>query len=194
VVGFQHRQDALRFLSVLRDRMAKFGLEIHPEKTRLIEFGRFARVSRERRGQGKSETFDFLGFTHKCGRTRKRGTFQLLRHTSKKRMRATLHAVHGALRRRMHDPIPAQGVWLRRVLRGYYQYYSVPTNGRVLDAFRTEVARLWCRTLRRRSQKHRLTWERMNRLIIRWLPKVRVLHPWPTDRFDVMTRGRSPVR
>lgn len=193
VVGFQHKEDAEHFLDGLKERMQKFGLEIHPEKTRLIQFGRFAAQHRERQGMGKPETFGFLGFTHICGRTRS-GRFLVLRHTIKKRMRAKLQEVKETLRLHMHRPLPEQGGWLRNVVRGYYAYHAVPTNVLALEAFRTQVTRYWLKTLRRRSQKSRITWERMNRIATRWLPRPRILHPWPEQRFDARTQGRSPVR
>ncbi len=186
VVGFQHKTDAVRFHADLRDRFRRFHLELHPKKTRLIEFGRFAAENRKRRGAGKPETFTFLGFTHKCGRTHQ-GKFLVMRHTAKKRLRATLQAVKLALRRRMHEPLPEQGAWLRAVVRGYFGYHAVPTNVRTLERFRTEVTRYWLRTLRRRSQKSRITWERMNRMAERWLPRPQILHPWPEQRFHAMT-------
>ena len=193
VVGFQHKGDAERFLDGLPERMQKFALQIHQEKTRLIHFGRFASQHRERQGMGKPETFSFLGSTHICGRTRS-GRFLVLRHTIKKRMRAKLQEVKDTLRQRMHHPLPEQGGWLRNVVCGYYAYHAVPTNIRALEAFRTQVTRHWLRTLRRRSQKSRVTWERMNQIATRWLPRPRILHPWPEQRFDARTRGRSPVR
>ena len=178
VAGFEHREDAERFLADLRDRFAKFGLELHPEKTRLIEFGRFAARDRQRRGVSKPETFDFLGFTHICGKDR-RGRFKLQRVTSKKKMRAKLHAVKTEMRRRMHHPIPEQGRWLARVLAGHYNYYAVPDNSRALRAFRFRVIWHWRQALRLRSQKSEITWERVRRLADRWLPLPRILHPWP---------------
>lgn len=194
IVGFQHRSDAERFRVELSQRLAKFGLELHPEKTRLIAFGKFALSNRRERGlNGKPETFNFLGLTHICGRSRA-GRFLLLRHTESRRMTAKLHEVTDQLLRRRHRPIPEQGAWLGAVVRGHIAYYGVPTNGHGLGAFRTQVARRWCRALRRRSQRHRLTWTRMNRLVQRWLPPARIKHPWPDQRFDVRTRGRSPVR
>jgi len=193
VVGFQHRSDAERFLAALRQRLARFGLELHPEKTRLIEFGRFAARNRQKRGLGSPETFSFLGFTHISGQTRS-GKFQVVRHTIKKRMRAKLSQVKAELRRRMHHPIPEQGAWLRAVVVGHCRYYAVETNFDALASFRTQIARLWYRTLCRRSQRKRLNWGRMAKLAERWLPRVRILHPWPEERFDVRTQGRSPVR
>ena len=193
VVGFEHRDDAERFLADLRDRFAQFGLELHPDKTRLIEFGRFAAENRSRRGDRKPETFDFLGFTHRCAKTRN-GWFKLQRVTSKKKMRAKLHSVKTEMRRRWHHSIPEQGRWLASVLTGHYRYYGVPDNSRALQAFRDSIIRHWLKALRRRSQRSRMTWERMRRIAGRWLPRARIQHPWPTDRFDAKTQGRSPVR
>ena len=193
IVGFEHREDAERFLADLRERFAKFALELHPDKTRLIEFGRFAAEQRKARGLGKPETFDFLGFTHICAKTRK-GRFTLRRVTCKKRMRGKLNAVKAELMHRRHLPIPDQGRWLASVLRGHYNYYAVPGNGDAIDAFRTQATRHWHKALRRRSQKDHLNWERMNRLATRWLPRARILHPWPHARFIATTQGRSPVR
>jgi group II intron reverse transcriptase/maturase len=182
VAGFQHREDAERFLADLRRRLAEFGLELHPDKTRLIEFGRFAARDRERRGDRKPNTFDFLGFTHMCAKSRG-GRFKLKRETSKKKMRAKLRSVKAEMRKRAHLPIPEQGVWLASVLDGHNRYYAVPDNSRALRAFRFAVRRLWLQALRRRSQRHRLTWDRMGRLTDRWLPQPRILHPWPDVRF-----------
>jgi group II intron reverse transcriptase/maturase len=193
VAGFEHRGDAERFLADLRDRFAQFGLELHPDKTRLIEFGRFAAQNRERRGFRKPETFDFLGLTHICAEDR-HGRFKLKRVTSKKKMRAKLKAVKAEMRRRMHHPIPEQGRWLASVLQGHYGYYAVPDNSEALRGFRERVIRYWRHALSRRSQKDEITWERTRRLAARWLPEPRVLHPWPNVRFDARTRGRSPVR
>ena len=194
VVGFEHRDDAERFLADLRDRFAEFNLELADEKTRLIEFGRCAARNRKNRGLPKPETFDFLGFTHACGKTRKTGRFALKRVTSKKRLRAKLREVKTELMRRRHDPIPDQGRWLASVLRGHSNYYAVPGNIDAVAAFHNQAVRHWRRALRRRSQRTRLTWERMKRLDRRWLPTDRILHPWPDVRFDARTRGRSPVR
>jgi RNA-directed DNA polymerase len=193
VLGFEHRDDAERFWADLRERLARFGLELHPDKTRLIEFGRFAAERRRARGAGKPETFEFLGFTHICAKSRS-GRFKLKRVTSKKRMRAKLREVKAELRRRWHLPIPDQGRWLGAVVRGHLNYYAVPDNGEALEAFRTQVTRHWHRALRRRSQRTRLDWTRMSRLVTRWLPPARIRHPWPDARFDVWTQGRSPVR
>jgi RNA-directed DNA polymerase len=193
VAGFEHRDDAERFLADLRNRFAKFGLELHPEKTRLIEFGRFAAENRASRGDRKPETFEFLGLTHICAETRN-GRFKLKRVTSKKKMRAKLRSVKADLRRRWHLSIPEQGRWLASVLSGHYRYYAVPDNIRALQTFRETVIRHWLRALRRRSQRSRMTWERMRRIAGRWLPRARILHPWPTERFDARTQGRSPVR
>ncbi len=193
VVGFEHREDAERFLADLRDRFARFGLELHPEKTRLIEFGRYAAENRARRGDRKPETFDFLGFTHICAKTRN-GRFKLKRITIKKKMRAKLSSVKAEIRRRWHHSIPEQGCWLASVLAGHYRYYGVPDNIRALQAFREAIIRLWLKALRRRSQRSGMTWERIRRFAERWLPTARIHHPWPTTRFDARTLGRSPVR
>jgi len=193
VVCFQHKSEAMRFLADLKERLGKFNLELHDDKTRLIEFGRFAAQNRKRNGKGKPETFDFLGFTHVCGKTRK-GKFIVHRHTVRKRMRAKLLELKSELRRRLHYPVPEVGKWLRVVLLGHYRYYGVSGNSRKLNAFRYHLCRLWHRTLKRRSQRHRLTWERMSRLIARWLPTPRICHPYPDLRVYVITRGGSPVR
>ena len=193
VAGFEHKSDAERFLADLRERFAKFNLELHPDKTRLIEFGRNAARDRAARGLGKPETFDYLGFTHYCGKS-KYGRFWLRRKTIAKRMRAKLAEVKKELRRRRHHPIPEQGRWLGSVVRGHLAYYAVPGNTDAVAAFRTQVTRHWLKSLRRRSQRHRLNWERMNRIATRWLPPAKVQHPFPNVRFDARTRGRSPVR
>ncbi len=192
IVGFEHRDDAQRFLDELRDRLANFSLELAPEKTRLIEFGRFARERRSKRGLGKPETFEFLGFTHICaeGRT---GRFKLKRVTAKRRMRAKLREVKAELRRRRHLPVPDQGRWLRSVLQGHFNYYAVPDNSEALRAFRNRVIRHWRRSLSRRSQRGQLTWERIGRIASRWLPPARILHPSPDVRLAATTQGRSPV-
>ncbi|MGO1081339.1 group II intron reverse transcriptase/maturase [Inquilinus sp. CA228] len=184
IVGFEHEAEARRFLGAMRERLEAFALSLHPDKTRLIEFGRHAAANRERRGLGKPETFDFLGFTFICGRSRA-GHFLVKRKTRRDRMRAKLQAVKQGLRQRMHQPIPIQGKWLGQVVKGYFNYHAVPTNGRALAAFRFFVTELWQRTLRRRSQKDGMTWERISRLANDWLPKPRILHPWPQARFAV---------
>lgn len=186
VVGFEHKHDALRYLAALRERMAKFGLTLHPEKTRLIEFGRYAERNRTGRGEGRPETFDFLGFTHCCAKTKK-GWFTTLRLTVKKRMRATLKAVRAKLRRKMHDDIPTVGKWLGSVVQGYFNYFAVPGNGNRMYSFRGEICRAWRRMLIRRSQRHCLTWERFKRLVNRYIPPCRTIHPYPGQRFRVST-------
>jgi RNA-directed DNA polymerase len=193
VVGFEHREDAERFWSDLRERLAKFSLELNAEKTRLIQFGRFAAINRAERGLGKPETFQFLGFTHICATT-KNGRFKLKRITDAQRMRTKLSKVKAELMRRRHLPIPDQGRWLASVLRGHFNYYAVPDNGKAISTFRSRLIGHWLMTLRRRSQRHRMTWARIGRLATRWLPPARILHPWPTARFDAITQGRSPVR
>jgi RNA-directed DNA polymerase len=182
VAGFEHRSDAQRFLYELRKRFAKFALELHPDKTRLIEFGRFASERRNARGVGKPETFDFLGFTHICAQTGT-GRFMLKRITISKRMRAKLREVNDQLKAHRHRPIPEQGQWLGSVVRGHLAYYAVPGNSGAIRSFRTQVIRQWCRTLRKRSQRHSLDWRRMNRLASRWIPPAHVLHPFPEARF-----------
>ena len=182
VVGFEHEADARRFRDAMRERLGEFALSLHPDKTRLIEFGRRAAARRRSRGLGRPETFAFLGFTFICG-TARRGGFQVQRKSRRDRVRAKLGEVKAELRRRMHQPIPAQGLWLRRVVTGFFAYHGVPTNGRALAAFRFHVLDLWRRTLRRRSQRDDLTWERVARLADDWLPRPRILHPWPQQRF-----------
>jgi group II intron reverse transcriptase/maturase len=185
VMGFQSQVDAERFLRELRQRLERFGLQLHPEKTRLIEFGRYAAERREKRGEGKPETFDFLGFTHFCGTTRN-GTFTIQRKSIAKRMRAKLQAIKQQLKARMHDAVPEVGRWLRSVVRGWFNYHAVPGNINCLDEFHTQVQRLWRRVLQRRSQKGRVwTWERVQRLTRRWLPKPQILHPYPNQRLIV---------
>jgi group II intron reverse transcriptase/maturase len=186
IVGFQYRREAERFLTDLHERFARFGLALHPDKTQILEFGRFARENRSRHGEGKPETFTFLGFTHICGKT-KGGTFTVIRKTMRPRLQAKLKDVYQELKRRMHDPIPEQGAYLRSVVGGHVRYYGVPMNGPSISAFRQEVGRLWWKALLRRSQKHRLPWERMKRLVDRWLPPARVCHPYPLVRVGVIT-------
>ena len=191
-MGFEHREDAERFQAAMRARLARFNLELHPDKTRLIEFGRHASARRRRRGQGKPETFDFLGFTHMCGRTR-RGRYQVVRQTMRKRVRAKLADLKRQLRRRWHWSIPEVGRWLASVVRGHVRYYGVPGNWYALASFRYQVTLLWHRALTRRSQRGYVVWERMNKIAKRWLPAVRICHPYPSRRLVVTTRGRSPV-
>jgi len=184
VMGFQYREDAERCLRELTGRMQKFGLTLHPEKTRLMEFGRFAATNRQRRGEGKPETFNFLGFTHCSGKTRS-GAFKVVRITIAKRMRATLRAIKEKLRKKMHEPIHLQGRWLRRVIQGWLNYYAVPGNYERLEQFCKAVSRIWLKMIRRRSHKARTrwNWKRLQLHIKRWFPKVRILHPYPEQRF-----------
>jgi group II intron reverse transcriptase/maturase len=193
IAGFEHEDDARRFLADLRDRLATFGLELAVEKTRLIEFGRYAAERRGARGLGKPETFGFLGFTHICAKTRN-GRFLLKRITNSKRMRAEQHQVKDELKRRRHHPIPEQGQWLASVVRGHLAYYAVPGNRDAVAAFRSRVTRDWYEALRRRGQRSRLDWTRMNRIATRWLPPAKIMHPYPEKRFDARIQGRSPVR
>jgi len=191
VIGFEHRADAERFLATLRERLAQFGLVLNPDKTRLIEFGRFAIKDREQRGDGKPETFDFLGFTHCCSQTRK-GWFLVRRLTVKKRMRATLKAIRAKLRSMMHDPVSTVGTWLRSVVQGYFNYFAVPGNVYRLSSFRTDICRAWRRMLHRRSQRHTLSWERFNMLVKRYIPSVRTTHPYPEERFRATHPRQEP--
>jgi group II intron reverse transcriptase/maturase len=192
VAGFQHRSDAVRFHAELCERFAKFGLELHPVKTRTLEFGRFAAPNRERRGEASPETFNFLGFTHSCAKTRS-GGFTVLRQTMAKRMQAKLADVKEQLRKRRQQPVPKQGAYVRSVVSGHVRYYGVPMNSRALGSFRFEVGRLWWQSLRRRSQRP-LRWHKMDRLLKRWLPPARVCHPYPLERLGVTTRGKSRMR
>jgi len=193
VVGFTYQADGKRFLRELGERFAKFGLGLHPEKTRLLEFGRFAAANRQRRGQGKPETFDFLGFTHMCGETRA-GKFMVRRKTARKRLQAKLKAMKIALRRRLHWSVPKMGKYLGTIVRGHVQYFGVPLNSSAIDTFRYQVGRLWKRALERRSERTYVTWARIQRLMKRWLPPAHICHPYPIQRFLVTTQGRSPVR
>jgi len=184
VVGFEHRHEAERFLQEWRERMEKFGLELHPDKTRLIEFGREAAENRKRRGEGKPEVFDFLGFTHICGKTRKTGRFIVKRKTIRKRLTRKLKELKEELRRRWHEPVADTGRWLRKVVQGYFNYHAVPGNMESLNSFRAQVIWRWRRALRRRSQRSRMTWERYWRIVDRWIPSAKILHPHPNVRFD----------
>ena len=187
VVGFRDKADADQFRAELTERMQKFNLELHPEKTRLLEFGPFAILNRQRRGEGKPETFNFLGFTHICVKKRSNGMYTVLRQTIRKRLQAKLNEVKAELQRRMHTPIPELGKWLQAVVRGHIHYYGVPRNQPALSLFRFQVGRLWYRALSRRSQNGRILWDRMRRLITRWLPLPTVCHPYPLRRMGVVT-------
>ena len=184
VVGFEHESDARHFWEAMRERLQEFSLSLHPEKTRLIEFGRFAAANRRRRGLSKPDSFKFLGFTFICGKSL-RGNFLLKRRSRRDRMMAKIKEVAGELRRRMHQSIPEQGTWLKQVITGYFAYHAVPTNWAALGAFRDEIIKRWQWTLQRRSQKGSRTWEQMKKLADDWLPKPRILHPWPNQRFAV---------
>src|SRR5467141_4110150 len=187
VAGFHSKADADQFRAELTERMKKFNLELHPEKTRLLEFGPYAIDQRQWRGEGKPETFNFLGFTHICVKKKSNGRFTVLRQTIRKRLQAKLNAVKAELQRRMHEPIPEQGKWLQAVVRGHLRYYGVPMNNPALALFRFQVGRLWHRSLSRRSQNGRVLWNRMRRLITRWLPPPTVCHPYPLRRMGVIT-------
>ena len=189
VVGFQHRTDAERFLREFRERLAKFGLELHPDKTRLIEFGRFAARDRKQRGEGKPETFTFLGFTHFCGQRIRDGAFIVWRITAKKRMVAKLKAIKVELQRRKHHRTTDVGAWLRKVVLGYYQYHAVPGNSTQLRIFQRRVCWLWRSVLVRRSQRAQMRWDRLFPVFNRWIPQPRILHPYPDARFAATHPG-----
>jgi hypothetical protein len=184
IVGFQHESDARRFWDAMRERLRKFSLTLHPDKTRLIAFGRYAAQSRAKRGLGKPETFKFLGFVFICGKSRQ-GDFQIRRKSRRDRMHAKLREIKEALRQRRHRPIPETGKWLAQVVAGYFAYHAVPTNSPALAAFRYHVLVLWYRQIRRRSQRARIGWAQMTKLADEFLPKPRILHPWPSVRFAV---------
>lgn len=186
VVGFQHQAEAEQFLAEFKERLAKFGLELHEDKTRLIEFGRFAEANRAKRGEGKPETFTFLGFTHICGTRKETGTFTVLRRTDKKRMRLALQRIEQTLRSRMHDRPANTGAWLKTVLLGYYRYFAVPGNANVLGVFRLRLQLRWRHLLRRRSQRARFPWRWFGRFSDRWLPKPSTMHPYPEQRFNAL--------
>ncbi len=197
VLGFEHRDEAERFLEQLQERLAKFGLELHPEKTRLIEFGRFAAERRKRRGAGKPETFNFLGFTHICGTNYQTGKFTILRKTIGKRMAAKLKEIRAQLRKRMHARVPGTVKWLQQVVQGYFQYHAIPGNCARLQAFRSDVLWSWLQVLRRRSHRHRMSWERFKARLDSLLPPVQILHPYPDVRFGAKysrIRGKNRVR
>src|SRR3569833_516762 len=185
VAGFQYHSEAVQFLQDLTKRLDKFGLTLHPEKTRLIEFGRFAIKRRAKRGLGKPETFNFLGFTHICMILKDGWRFQLRRKTQRKRLWSFLHRIGQELDRRRHEPVYVQGQWLKSVLRGHYAYYSVPTNIETVRNVRHHIKVRWYLSLARRSQRTRLSWKRMNIVATRYLPFPTVLHPWPEQRFLV---------
>jgi RNA-directed DNA polymerase len=186
VVGFEHREDGERFLSELRGRLVRFGLELHAQKTPLIEFGRHAEKDRQSRGEGKPETFNFLGFTHSCAKTR-RGRFVVLRQTMRRSWQAKLREIKAELCRRLHEPVPEMGVYVRAVLLGHMHYYAVPLNAVSVSHFRMALGRIWWRVLKRRSQKSHLPWARMERQVARWLPHTHICHPYPWVRFGVIT-------
>jgi group II intron reverse transcriptase/maturase len=193
VIGFEHHREAMACLEELRTRFAKFGLRLHEGKTRLLEFGRFAAERRQRRGEGRPETFDFLGFTHVCAKTRKHGWFAIHRHSMAKRMRAKLQEIKVGLRRRMHRPVGETGRWLRSVVQGWLNYHAVPGNRVRIGCFIDEIARYWLRVLRRRSQRGRRgwTWKRMHRLVRLHLPRPRIVHPYPDQRFRARLEARA---
>ena len=194
VLGFEHESEAQAFLQHLQQRLKAFDLNLHPDKTRLIRFGRYAIRDRKQLGQGKPETFDYLGFTHFCTQSRKNGAFVIGRKTIRKRMRATLRRIKVELRRRMHDSVADTGRWLTKVLQGHVNYFSVSGNSPSIWLFFNEVRYLWIKSLRRRSQKAYINWDKFLRITNRYFPRIRLLHPHPCYRFDVRTRGRSPVR
>ena len=194
IVGFEHRHEAEQFLADLKARLARFGLNFHPDKTRLIEFGRNAIANRRARSLGKPETFDFLGFKHYCATGRDGTGFVLGRKPMAKRMRTKLREIKEQLNATRHDGIDGQGKWLAQVLRGWMAYYAVPMSGSAISAFRHHMIERWHGALMRRSQRHRLTWTRMKTIADRYLPIPRILHPWPEKRFLVTIQGGSPVR
>jgi RNA-directed DNA polymerase len=185
VVGFERKITAERFLAEMRTRFAKFKLELHPDKTRLIEFGKLAAVSRKRRGERKPETFNFLGFTHICGKSLKGDRFLLLRRTMATRAHRIIEHIKAGLRLRWNDSIKVQGQWVKAVVQGVFNYYAVPTNGSRLNNLRQRISQIWLRTLRRKSQRAKMTWDRMNRIILAWVPTVRIVHPYPNRRLLV---------
>src|SRR5258706_16065170 len=194
IVGFQHEHEAKAFLRDLHERMREFELALHPAKTRLIRFGRYAAKQREEHGEGRPEPFDFLGFTHFCTRSRKWGSFVIGRKTIKKRMLNKLQEVKMELRKRMHDPIAKTGAWLKRMLKGHLNYYAVSGNSPSLWWYFNEVRWRWLKSLKRRSQRAFMSWEKFTSATDRFFPSIRILHPLPCHRFDARTQGRSPVR
>lgn len=186
VVGFQYESDAKQFHEELKERLQKFGLELHPEKTRLIEFGRYASENRKKRNEGKPDTFTFLGFTHICGKTRKNGRFTIWRHTIKKKMQKKLKEIKNGLKERMHDSIQSTGQWLKAVVTGHYRYYGVPGNYEAMNDFRHLIVQRWKQSLKRRSQKANITWEKMGKLMDRWIPQPQICHKYPAEQFGVI--------
>ncbi len=186
VVGFQYESDGKQFHEELKERLQKFGLKLHPEKTRLIEFGRYASENRKKRNEGKPDTFTFLGFTHICGKTRENGRFTIWRHTIKKKMQKKLKEIKDELKKRMHDSIQTTGQWLKAVVTGHYRYYGVPGNYEAMNDFRHLIGQRWKQSLKRRSQKANITWERMGKLIDRWIPQPQICHKYPAERFGVI--------
>jgi RNA-directed DNA polymerase len=193
VLGFQHHHEAVAFQQALEVRLAQFGLSLHPQKTHLLRFGRFAIRDAQVAGEGKPGSFDFLGFTHLCSHN-SLNKFTIRRRTMRKRRVAQLKRIRGELRRRLHDPIARTGAWLQRVVRGHINYYGVPLNSQTVAGFCHEVRKSWYRSLCRRSQRKRLDWQRFGRIAAYWLPPPRVVHPYPQQRFDAKTRGRSRMR
>ena len=194
IVGFESEKDALRFREELTERLSRFGLELHPEKTRVIEFGSWAGRNRRRRGQRKPETFDFLGFTHICGRKKGNNMFTVVRKTVRQKMTSKLGELKAELKRRMHRPVKEQGAWLQAVILGYDRYYGVPGNWSALLRFRRALERLWWKTLRRRGDRRPLSWTHMTRLFELWFPAVQIHHPYPLNRMGVTTQGKSRMR
>ncbi len=186
VMGFQHRNEAERYLQELQERLAEFGLELNQEKTRLIEFGKSAAANREKRDEGKPETFNFLGFTHICSKTRK-GKFTIRRKTIRKRLQAKIKAVRKEIKRRRHDPVPEVGKWIRSVIQGHFNYFAVPGNKQAMETFRNEIVKGWRHALKRRSHKSKQTWKRTKVLVMTWCPRARILHPDPNKRLRVNT-------
>lgn len=193
VLGFQHNMDCERYLAELKDRLAQFGLSLNLQKTRLLEFGRYAIPNRANRGEGKPETFDFLGFTHICGKTLQ-GNFTIIRHTIKKRLRTKVLLIKEELRKRMHMRIADTGKWLTRVLAGHYRYYGVSGNLDTMEQFRYQILVRWFSILKRRSQQRTLKWTDMDKIARQWLPRPKVYHDHPLERFGVITQGRSRMR
>ena len=195
VMGFQYREEAEKFMMELEERLLKYGLEINHDKTRLIEFGRFAEANRKKKGEGKPETFDFLGFTHICSKNPKTGYFIIERRTIRSKMRRKIKEIKEELKKRMHTPVKETGKWLKSVIQGHFNYYGVPGNRSCLSKFRTELSGIWLKILRKRSQKgYKLTWEKFNKYLKKWIPPAKVTHLQPWQRLCVTTIGKSPVQ